>query len=194
MRAARAVDEVEVGVQRLAVAAEPDRQLALHLVEEERVVALVALRPPHLARPGSGGTNISGSTRVVITSAASTASAGSTPSAMRNTSESKRAPSWRARTWVTTPGEPHRFVAPGHRALADDDVVELEVLVGRERDPERQRGGVLGAEDPPDRLIAHASDGTAGVRQGTGHAHGRICPSEGPPAAAWSSPQLRRAA
>src|SRR5579883_3592680 len=38
-----------------------------------------------------------------MTSATSTTSAGSTPSWMRKTSESKRAPSWRARTWLTTP-------------------------------------------------------------------------------------------
>ena len=48
VRAACAVDEVEVGEQRLAVAPEPDRQLALHAVEEERLVARDALRPVHL--------------------------------------------------------------------------------------------------------------------------------------------------
>ena len=72
VRAPGAVEEVEVGVERLAVAAEPDRQLALHRVEEQRVVALVARPPGAPRRPGSGGTNISGSTRVACTSAAST--------------------------------------------------------------------------------------------------------------------------
>ena len=71
---------------------------------------------------------------------------------MRNTSESKRAPSWRARTWVTTPESRTGSPRPGSVALADDDVVELQVLVLGERDPERQRRGVLGAEDPPDGL------------------------------------------
>ena len=76
-----------------------------------------------------------------------------------------------ARTFVPRPdlrddaGQPHRLVATGHLALADDDVVELQVLVLGEGDPERQRRGVLGAEHPSDRLIAHASDGSAGVRQ-----------------------------
>ena len=42
MRAAGAVEELEVEVDRLAVAAEADRQLALHLVEVERLVAVVA--------------------------------------------------------------------------------------------------------------------------------------------------------
>ena len=53
--------------------------------------------------PGRGETKTSGSTRVVVTWAASTTVAGSTPSWMRNTSESKDAPSWRARAAVTTP-------------------------------------------------------------------------------------------
>jgi hypothetical protein len=53
--------------------------------------------------PGIGGTYNSGSTRVIMTSATSTTSAGRTPSSMRKTSESNRAPSWRARTCVTTP-------------------------------------------------------------------------------------------
>ena len=42
--------------------------------------------------------------------------------------------------------------AAGYAALADDDVVELEVMVGCDRDPERERGGILGAEHPPDRI------------------------------------------
>ena len=53
--------------------------------------------------PGSGGTNTSGSTLVSCTIAASAVSAGRTPSATRKTSQSKRGPSWRARTWATTP-------------------------------------------------------------------------------------------
>ena len=53
--------------------------------------------------PGSGGTYVSGSTRVVITSADSKVWAGSTPSAMRNTSEPNRAPSCTARISVTMP-------------------------------------------------------------------------------------------
>jgi len=53
--------------------------------------------------PGSGGTNTSGSKRVAWTWAASLTSAGRTPSSISHTSLSKRAPSWRARTWPTTP-------------------------------------------------------------------------------------------
>jgi hypothetical protein len=53
--------------------------------------------------PGRGGTYTSGSTRVVVTSADSCTSAGSTPSSIRNTSDANCAPSCRARTCVTTP-------------------------------------------------------------------------------------------
>ena len=114
------------------------------------------------AAPGRGGTKVSGSSRVVLTSAASTVSAGSTPSATRKTSESNRAPSWRARTWVTTPGESDRPLVAGEGAVGDHDVVELEVLVGRERDPERQRRAVLGPDDAPDRRGARGSSATCG--------------------------------
>src|SRR6185437_15776467 len=53
--------------------------------------------------PGSGGTYISGSTRVTVTSATSQISAGSAPCAIRNTSEANLAPSCTASTLVTTP-------------------------------------------------------------------------------------------
>ena len=53
--------------------------------------------------PGSGGTYISGSTRVTVTSATSLTSAGSAPCSIRNTSEANRAPSCIASTFVTTP-------------------------------------------------------------------------------------------
>ena len=53
--------------------------------------------------PGVGGTYSSGSTRVVVISAASCTCAGRVPSAIANTSDSNIAPSCRARTAVTTP-------------------------------------------------------------------------------------------
>ena len=62
------------------------------------------------SRPGSGGTKISGSTRVTRTCAACETVAGSTPRSIRNTSESKRAPSCRARTRSTTPNR--RTIVP----------------------------------------------------------------------------------
>ena len=48
MRAAGAVEELEVGEQRLAVAADADRELASISVEEQGLVALAALGAAHL--------------------------------------------------------------------------------------------------------------------------------------------------
>ena len=98
-----AVDEVEVEEHRLAVAAEAGGQLAGDLVEVERGRRARRRRPgAPRCRAAAARTSRarSGST---WTSAASDTSAGSIPSAMRNTSLSKRAPSWRARTWPTMP-------------------------------------------------------------------------------------------
>ena len=102
VRAASAVEELHVDVDRRAVPAAADRYPVSHLVEVQRLGALNARRPAHhLAR--RGGTYTSGSTRVVLTSAISWIRAGSTPSEMRKTSEPKLAPSCLARTWVTMP-------------------------------------------------------------------------------------------
>src|SRR4051794_38529777 len=67
----------------------------------------------HTWSPGLGGTSSSGSKRVACTCAASLTSAGSTPSATRNTSLSNRTPSWRARTCETTPYT--RTISPSGR-------------------------------------------------------------------------------
>ena len=88
--------------------------------------------------PGRGGTNTSGSTRVVVTSAASTGSAGSSPSLMRNTSESKRAPSWRARTWVTTPDSRTGSSRPGTARSHTTTSSSWRYWLLGERDPERR--------------------------------------------------------
>ncbi len=150
MRAAGAVEEVEVqehaasrrGRGRSGVATSSGRRTA-----RRRARRPVARRTT--SDPGVGGTKTSGSKRVVEHLARPRPSRpGARPSAIRNTSESKRAPSWRARTCVTTPDSRTGCVAPRHAALADDDVVELEVLLGRDRDPERQRRGVFGARGP----------------------------------------------
>ena len=55
MRAPGAVDELEVDVHRVAVAAEADRQSVGHLVEVQRELAL-APDARRTAEPGSGGT------------------------------------------------------------------------------------------------------------------------------------------
>ena len=47
------VDELEIGEHRLSAAGEPDREPVVHRVEEQRLVALLALGLPHLlARTG----------------------------------------------------------------------------------------------------------------------------------------------
>ena len=115
VRAARAVDEVEVGEQRLAVAAEPDRQLALHAVEEQRLVALVARAPGGPRAPGSGGTYTSGSTRVVVHLR------GLDRLGRQHAVGDEEHVRVEARAFVAGPHlgddsrEPHRLVAPGHR-------------------------------------------------------------------------------
>ena len=75
--------------------------------------------------------------------------------------------------------QPHRFrLAARHRALADDDVVELQVLVLGERDPERRAGSRPRCR-APDRLVPFSGtrpaggfvmrcDGTPGVGQQRG--------------------------
>ena len=90
--------------------------------------------------PGSGGTNTSGSNRVASTWAASLTSAGQhARRPTRNTSLSNRAPSWRARTWDTTP-EMRRSWPSGSSALERHDVVELEV--GPSATPTQNSSGV----------------------------------------------------
>ena len=95
--AARAVEEVEVGEDGLAVARQADRQPPLHAVEEQRLSRSRA-RAPRTGGPGSGGTKTSGSTRVTCTWAACRHERRQHALSTRNTSESNLAPSWRART------------------------------------------------------------------------------------------------
>ena len=75
--AAGAVEELEVGVERLAVAAEPDRAAWPPCGRSSRAVSRSAPTARRTGVPGSGGTYVSGSMRVVITSAASKVWAGS---------------------------------------------------------------------------------------------------------------------
>ena len=152
MRAAGAVDELEVDVDRLPVPAEPDRHLGrAHLVEVQRRVALRARPRGSPAAPGSGGTYTSGSTRVTVTSATSHTSAGSAPCSIRNTSEANRAPSCTASTLVTTPAI-CMLAAAGQPALGHHHVVELRVLPRCQADRELQRRGGHGPCHQPERF------------------------------------------
>src|SRR5262249_15619368 len=112
VRAAGAVEELQVEVDRLPVPAEPHRHLAIHLVEIQRLCPLLATGPAYLrtrqrpqgpSAPGGGARWRPGPPRAGMPPAIPCPSAGSTRSAIRKTSEPKLAPSCRARTWVTPP-------------------------------------------------------------------------------------------
>ena len=143
----------------------PIGQLALHLVEVQRLVALGARRPGAPRRPGSGGTKTSGSTRVVVhLGDLARPAAGSTPSAIEEHVGVE------ARALVPGPDLRHDAgdrdrLAAGQRPRAHHDVVELQVLALAQRHPELQRRGVLGADDPADRtafsVVPHAGHVTA---------------------------------
>ncbi len=71
---------------------------------------------------------------------------------MRNTSESKRAPSCRALHL------PHRAkdadgASVGEIPLEGDNVVQLQIAARGHAHPELERGGVLGADDPSDVVV-----------------------------------------
>ena len=70
VRAAGAVEELEVGVDGLARSREADGDAALHAIEVERAPELLAAHDIAPVAPGLGGTNTSGSTRVTCTCAA----------------------------------------------------------------------------------------------------------------------------
>ena len=135
MRAACAVDELDVEEERSAVAAEADRQLLLHLVEVERVVALVVRGPSHFGTRqrrhehlglDAGGHHLRrlddlGRQHALLDE--------------EDVGLEARALVARAHLRHDT-RQRHRFT-PRHRTLGDDDVVELEVLVGRRARPRR---------------------------------------------------------
>ena len=96
--------------------------------------------------PGSGGTKISGSTRVVRTSATSLVCAGK-HAVLDEEHVGVEARALVAGADLIHDARDHDRVAARKLALADDHVVELHVLLGLERDRERQRRRVLGADD-----------------------------------------------
>ena len=103
MRAAGAVDELEVDVHRLAVPAEADGHLLSPISSKYSAESRCFPVARDTIAPGIGGTYTSGSTLVTVTCATSAISAGSAPCWIRNTSDANRAPSCTASTFVTTP-------------------------------------------------------------------------------------------
>ena len=102
VRAPRAVEELEVEVEGLVVTRQAGRQALAHLVEEQRLVALGAGGLAHLAarqrRHVDLGLEPGGQHLGRLADLGGQHAVGH-----RNTSLSIRAPSWRARTWETTP-------------------------------------------------------------------------------------------
>ena len=126
VRAAGAVEEVEVDVDRRAVPAAADRHLAVHPVEVQRLSALVAGGAAHDLARAAAARRSPARPGWWSTSAISCTRAGSTPSVIRKTSEPKLAPSCRARTSVTTPAV-STGPTPGHLPEGDHHVVQLQV-------------------------------------------------------------------
>ena len=149
MGAAGAVEEVEVRVDGLAVAREADRHLALHAVEEERLVAPQAHRAPHgLARPGR---------HEDLRLDARDAHVGGLRHRRRQDARLDEehvgvepGPFMAGPHEVDDAVEAH-LAAVGQRGHDLDHVVELEVLAGVHRHPELERHRVLRAEDTSDR-------------------------------------------
>ena len=151
VRAAGAVEELEVEEDRRAVAAHAERQLVVHLVEVQRLRALV---------PGGPADDLAGPRRDVHL--------GLDPGGgdlgdllhLRGQHAVADEEHVRAEARALVPGPHlgddaggHHRPASGHRAHGDDDVVELQVLLGVQRDVERQRRRVLRAEHPADRVL-----------------------------------------
>ena len=152
VRAARTVEEVEVQVHRETVAAEPDRQPRLHLVEEQRDVALGARRAPDLGAGLRRNEHLGIETRGEHLR-------GFDVLRREHTVGDEEDVGVETRALLAGPHlgddarEPHRLLTPRNPALAHDDVVELEVLLRRHRDPEREGRRVFRAEDAPDGFL-----------------------------------------
>ena len=147
MRAARAVDELDVRVQRQTVAPEADRHALLHLVEVEGEVALLTGGARHRGAGQGRHVHLGLDTRGHHLR-------GLDPLRGQDAVFDQEDVGVEARAFVTgahlgdDPRQAHRPVAARNRAFAHDHVVELQVLIGRERDPEVERRRVVGAEHP----------------------------------------------
>ena len=153
MGAARAVEEVEVGEDGLAVAREADRELALHPVEEERLVAAQAARPAHLLPRQRRHEDLGLDARHLDVR-------GLRDDRGQHALFDQEHVGVEARALVAGAHDVHDAVEPdlrrvGQRGRDLDHVVELQVLARLHRHPELERHRVLRAEHAADRG-AHA--------------------------------------
>ena len=174
VRAARAVEKVDVRKQRLAVTSEADRESAIHRVEQERAVTFLADGAPH----GCAGARRHERLGLHACGAHLGGFDGLRGQHTVGDEEDVRI---EAGTFLAGPHlgdhtrKPHRLGVAGELTVGDDDVVELEILVRRDRHPERQRRAVLGPDHSPDELdlrLRHGptvpiTPGNPGYRPGT---------------------------
>ena len=163
VRTAGAIEELEVRVERLAVAPEPDRQALVHPIEVEGEIALVPRRPAHGRARKRRHVDLGLHARREDLR-------GFDRLRRQHAVGDEEHVGVEVCAFVAGPylrddaRDAHRLVAPGNVSLAHHYVVELEVLVGSERDPELERGRIVGADDATDGLrIGHVGDGTPGV-------------------------------
>ena len=176
MRPARAVEEVEVGVDGLAVAREPERQLRAHRVEEQRAVARLAARQPdgHAGARRHEDLGLDAGHRDVRADGRlGRQHAGAGERDVRG-----EAHPLLHRADLVDDAVEVDLAAPRQRRAGVHDVVELEVAlrVDEDREAERRGRGILGAEHEPGR-------------------HREVAPARGRPALErWRGGPVRREA
>ena len=156
VRAAGAVEEVRVEEHGLAVAARTPGALGGPCRRSTGPGRGPRRRRAAPRRPGRGGTNTSGSTRVTVTSAASCTCAGSRPAGDVEDVGVELGAFVPGAHGGDDPGDADR-ADPGHLAFGGEHVVELGVRLLADTDPERQGRRVLCAEHAAHRFT-HPSD------------------------------------
>ena len=153
MGALRAVDEVEVEDDRLAVAREPGGQPALDGGEVERLVALGVDGPPHLGprqrrherlRHDAGHLDLG-----------RLGDLGGEDAVGDQEDVAVEAGAFVARPHLADDAVDRHLLAGRQDAVGGDDVVELQVPAGRHGHPELERRRLVGAEHQADGVCDH---------------------------------------
>ncbi len=172
MRAAGAVDEVQVEVERLVVAGEPGREAALHPVEEQ------GLEPIGPGGPADGRARQRRDEDLGLETGGEDlrglADLGREHTVLDEEDVAVEAGALVARPHLRDDAVDADLVARGEHALEGDDVVELQDRALGHRHPEVQRRGVLRAEHAAGQRLGggglvrrdHHADATQGVRGG----------------------------